>query len=102
MRPDWVATVSTWRFRSSLDWFEPVTPMPSSSLANASPLPDDERMATRNPSRASLRAAAAPMPLPPAVTRATFRERGPMHPPWGDQDQLLPAPRQWPCSGAVP
>ena len=31
-------------------------------------------MATRNPSAASLRAAPAPMPLPPAVTIATFSD----------------------------
>ena len=32
--------------RSSLLRFEPVTPTPPSSLASASPLPDEERMAT--------------------------------------------------------
>src|SRR5690349_15369161 len=62
---------STSRFRSSSDWFEPVTPTPPSSPASASPLPDDDRIAIRKPSRASRRAAAAPMLLPPAVTTAT-------------------------------
>src|SRR5262245_9627972 len=46
--------------------------MPPSSLASASPLPEDDRIATLQPSCASRRAAAAPMPLPPAVTIATF------------------------------
>ena len=32
--------------RSSFDWLEPVTPMPPSSSASASPLPDDDRIAT--------------------------------------------------------
>src|SRR5919112_61626 len=63
---------STRRLRSSLDWFDPVTPMPPSSCAKASPLPEEDRTATLNPSAASLRAAAAPMPLPPAVMIATF------------------------------
>src|SRR5262245_38630279 len=57
--------------RSSSDWFEPVTPTPPSSPASASPLPDEDRIATRKPSWASRRAAAAPMPLPPAVITAT-------------------------------
>src|SRR5689334_5303967 len=46
--------------------------MPPSSLASASPLPEDERIATLWPSCASRRAAAAPIPLPAAVTIATF------------------------------
>src|SRR5688572_25538745 len=62
------------RFRSSFDRFEPVTPTPPSSLANASPLPDDDRIATLKPSDASRRAASAPMPLPPAVITATLSE----------------------------
>ena len=74
MRPQRAITPSTARFRSSFDWFEPVKPMPPSSPASASPLPDDDRIATRNPSAANRRAAAAPMPLPPAVTSATFSE----------------------------
>ena len=72
MRPHCAITASTSRCRSSFDWLEPVTPMPPSSLASASPFPEDERIATLQPSCASLRAAAAPMPLPPAVTIATF------------------------------
>lgn len=36
------------------------------------PLPEDDRIPTLKPSAASRRAAAAPMPLPPAVTIATF------------------------------
>ena len=51
---------STSRFTSSFDWFDPVTPAPPSSSASAWPLPDDDRMATRYPPCASLRAAAAP------------------------------------------
>ena len=65
-----VASIS--RLMSSLLWFEPVTPIPPKSLAKASPLPDDDRMATLNPSAASLLAEAAPMPDPPAVIKATF------------------------------
>src|SRR5829696_2907732 len=72
MRPQRSIVRSTRRLRSLLDWFEPVTPMPSISLARASPLPEEERTATLKPSWANLRAAAAPMPLPPAVTTATF------------------------------
>ena len=72
MRPHSSTTLPTSRPRSSFDWLDPVTPIPPSSRASASPLPEDERIATRNPSAASLRAAPAPMPLPPAVTIATF------------------------------
>ena len=49
-----------------------VTPMPPSSRASASPLPEEERMATLKPSCASRRALSAPMPRPPAVMIATF------------------------------
>jgi hypothetical protein len=49
-----------------------VTPKPPSSVANASPFPEDDRIATLKPSAANRRATAAPMPLPPAVTTATF------------------------------
>ena len=42
---------------------EPVTPEPPSSAASASPLPDDDKIATLKPSAASFRAASAPMPL---------------------------------------
>ena len=52
MRPHFSIVASTSRMRSSLDWFEPVTPMPPSSAASASPLPEDDRMATLNPSAA--------------------------------------------------
>ena len=72
MRPQRSIVASTSRFRSSLDWFDPVTPMPPSSAASASPLPEEDRIATLNPSAARRRAEAAPMPLPPAVTTATF------------------------------
>jgi hypothetical protein len=72
IRPQRCIVCSTSRATSSSDWFEPVTPNPPSSLASASPLPDDDRIATLKPSRASVRAACAPMPLPPAVTIATL------------------------------
>src|SRR6185437_1099145 len=72
MRPHCAMARSTSRLKSSVDWLEPVTPKPPSAFASASPLPEEERMATRKPSAASLRAAAAPIPLPPAVTSATF------------------------------
>src|SRR5690349_20682870 len=72
MRPQRFIAWSKRRLRSSLDRFEPVTPTPPSSFASASPLPEDDSTATLKPCCASLRAAAAPMPLPPAVTTATF------------------------------
>ena len=74
MRPHFAIAASTdGAFsRSSADWLEPVTPTPPSSCASASPLPEEDKIATRKPSAASLRAAAAPMPLPPAVTSATL------------------------------
>jgi hypothetical protein len=53
-----------------MERFEPVTPIPPSSLARRSPFPDDDRIATPQPSVASLRATAAPMPLPAAVMSA--------------------------------
>lgn len=37
-------TRSTRRVRSSIDWLEPVTPIPPSAPASASPLPEDEMM----------------------------------------------------------
>ena len=46
--------------------------MPPNSMASASPLPEDDRIAISKPSAASLRAAPAPIPLPPAVMIATF------------------------------
>ena len=72
MRPHCASVPSTSRFRSSFDWLEPVTPRPPSSVASASPLPEEDRMATLKPSAARRFAAAAPMPLPPATTTATF------------------------------
>src|SRR5579871_658342 len=72
IRPQRAIVPSTRRFRSSFDWFDPVTPKPRSSFASASPLPDEDRIATAKPSEASRRAAAAPIPLPPAVTMATL------------------------------
>ena len=72
MRPQRCSAPSTsWLSASSLKLL-PVTPKPPSSTPSASPLPDDDSTPTRNPSRASRRAAAAPIPLPPAVIRATF------------------------------
>ena len=53
MRPQRSIVRSTSRFRSSFDWFEPVTPMPPSSSASASPLPEEDRIATWKPSAAS-------------------------------------------------
>src|SRR5690606_33277893 len=72
MRPQRESVPSMSRFRSSVDWLDPVTPKPPSSLASASPLPEEERIAILKPSAASRRADAAPMPLPPAVRTATF------------------------------
>src|SRR5438552_4329764 len=72
MRPQRSSAPSVRRFRSSFDWLEPVTPKPPSSLPSASPLPEEDSTPTLKPSAASRFAAAAPMPLPPAVTRATF------------------------------
>src|SRR5690242_13307739 len=80
IRPHFAMAPSTRRFKSSFDLFEPVTPSPPSSAASASPLPEDDRIATRNPSAASRRAAPAPMPLPPAVTSATFSAAMTDHP----------------------
>ncbi|MCY1448298.1 hypothetical protein D9M71_649560 [compost metagenome] len=72
IRPHFSTTASTKRCRSSTDWLLPVTPIPPSSAANASPLPDEDKMPTLKPSAAKRRAAAAPIPLPPAVIIATF------------------------------
>src|SRR5579871_952340 len=73
-------TPSTRRFRSSFDWFEPVTPKPPNSAASDSPFPEEDRIATLKPSEARRRAAAAPTPLPPAVTIATFPLMAPLRP----------------------
>lgn len=72
MRPQLSVTVSTSRLMSSFDRFDPVSPIPPRSFARASPLPEDDRIATRNPSAASRRATPAPIPLPPADTTATL------------------------------
>ena len=68
IRPHFEVARSVSRARSSGDWLEPVTPTPPSSLARASPFPEEERRATWYPSLASLRAASAPIPLPAAVS----------------------------------
>jgi hypothetical protein len=71
MRPQRSSATSTKRCRSAGSSAEPVTPRPPSSVASAAPRPDGDRIATDQPSAASRRAAAAPMPLPAAVSRAT-------------------------------
>ena len=71
-RPHLTMTASTSFCMSPLDLLVPVIPMPPNSLASASPLPDEDRMATLNPSAARRRALSAPMPLPPPMMIATF------------------------------
>src|SRR5258706_5353162 len=71
-RPQRSIVPSTSRLRSPTDWLEQVTPKPPNSPANASPFPEKDRMATLKPSADNLRAASAPIPLPPAVTIATL------------------------------
>jgi len=46
MRPQRAMVWSTSFCRSSLDWFEPVSPKPPNSRPNASPLPDEDNTAT--------------------------------------------------------
>ncbi|MOA19757.1 hypothetical protein D3C78_1401620 [compost metagenome] len=46
-RPHFCRVVSTRRARSSGERLEPVTPSPPNSCASDSPLPDEDKMATR-------------------------------------------------------